>query len=58
MTKAELVEQVADRADLTKQEALRAVDAVLGTVEDTLRRDPQTAEVLGPATVARRTCPA
>ena len=38
MTKAELVDQVADRADLTKQEASRAVDAVLATVEDALRR--------------------
>jgi DNA-binding protein HU-beta len=38
VTKAELVEQVADRADLTKQEASRAVDAVLATVEDALRR--------------------
>jgi DNA-binding protein HU-beta len=38
VTKAELVDQVADRADLTKQEASRAVDAVLSTVEDTLRR--------------------
>ena len=38
MTKTELVEQVADRADLTKQDAARAVDALLGTVEDALRR--------------------
>ena len=38
MTKAELVDQVADRADLTKQDAARAVDAVLATVEDALRR--------------------
>jgi DNA-binding protein HU-beta len=38
VTKAELVDQVADRADLTKQEAGRAVDAVLATVEDALRR--------------------
>ncbi len=38
MTKSELVEQVADRADLTKQDASRAVDAVLATVEDALRR--------------------
>ncbi len=30
MTKSELVDQVADRADLTKQDASRAVDAVLG----------------------------
>ncbi len=38
MTKSELVDQVADRADLTKQDAGRAVDAVLATVEDALRR--------------------
>jgi DNA-binding protein HU-beta len=38
VTKSELVDQVADRADLTKQDAARAVDAVLATVEDALRR--------------------
>jgi DNA-binding protein HU-beta len=38
VTKAELVDQVADRADLSKQAASRAVDAVLATVEDALRR--------------------
>lgn len=38
MTKGELVDQVADRADLSKQAASRAVDAVLATVEDALRR--------------------
>ena len=38
MTKSELVDQVADRAGLTKQDAGRAVDALLATVEDTLRR--------------------
>jgi DNA-binding protein HU-beta len=38
VTKSELVGQVADRADLTKQDAARAVDAVLATVEDALRR--------------------
>src|SRR4029079_15934948 len=38
VTKAELVDQVADRGDLTKQDAGRAVDAVLATVEDALRR--------------------
>ena len=38
MTKSELVDQVADRADLTKQDAARALDAVLATVEDALRR--------------------
>ena len=38
MTKSELVDQVADRAGLTKADATRAVDAVLSTVEDALRR--------------------
>jgi len=38
VTKSELVDQVADRASLTKQDAGRAVDAVLATVEDALRR--------------------
>lgn len=38
MTKSELIDQVADRAELTKQDAARAVDAVLATVESTLRR--------------------
>jgi DNA-binding protein HU-beta len=38
VTKSELVDQVADRAELTKQDASRAVDAVLATVEDALRR--------------------
>ena len=33
MTKSELVDQVADRAGLTKQDAGRAVDALLATVE-------------------------
>jgi DNA-binding protein HU-beta len=38
VTKSELVDQVADRAGLTKQDAGRAVDALLATVEETLRR--------------------
>ncbi len=38
MTKSELIDQVADRAELTKHDATRAVDAVLATVEATLRR--------------------
>lgn len=38
MTKSELVDQVADRAALTRQDAARAVEAVLATVEDALRR--------------------
>jgi len=36
--KSELVEQVADRAALTKADAGRAVDAIIATVEDALRR--------------------
>jgi len=38
LTKSELIDQVADRAELTKQDAGRAVDAMLATVEDALRR--------------------
>jgi DNA-binding protein HU-beta len=38
VTKSELVDQVADRAELTKNDAARAVEAVLATVEDALRR--------------------
>ena len=38
MTKSELVDQVADRAAMTKHDAAKAVDAVLATVEDALRR--------------------
>ena len=38
MTKSELVDQVADRTDLTKHDAAKAVDALLATVEDALRR--------------------
>jgi len=38
MTKTELVEQVADRAQLTKADAQRAVDAVLQSVQDALKR--------------------
>lgn len=38
MTKSELVDQVADRAELTRHDAARAVEALLATVEDALRR--------------------
>lgn len=38
MTKSELVDQVAARAELTRQDAGKAVDAVIATVEDALRR--------------------
>ena len=38
MTKSEFVDQVADRADLSKRDAANAVDAVLETIESTLSR--------------------
>jgi DNA-binding protein HU-beta len=38
VTKSELVDQVADRAELARQDAARAVDAVLATVKETLGR--------------------
>ncbi len=38
MTKAEFVDQVASESGLGKSEASNAVDAVLGTIEETLKR--------------------
>jgi DNA-binding protein HU-beta len=38
MTKSEFVDQVADRAGLTKKDAGDAVEAVLETIEDALKR--------------------
>ena len=38
MTKSEFVDQVADRAGLTKKDAGDAVEAFLETVEDALKR--------------------
>ena len=38
MTKSEFVDQVADRAGLSKKDAANAVDAVLETIEGTLSR--------------------
>jgi DNA-binding protein HU-beta len=38
VTKSELVEQVADRAEMTRSDASKAVDAMISTVEDALRR--------------------
>jgi DNA-binding protein HU-beta len=43
VTKAELIDQVAVRADLSKQDAGRAIDAVLATVEDALSRGSEVA---------------
>ena len=38
MTKTEFVDQVASTSGLSKSDATKAVDAVLSTVEDTLKR--------------------
>lgn len=38
MTKSELIEQVAGRAELTRRDASSAVDAVLESIEEALRR--------------------
>ena len=38
MTKSEFVDQVADKAGLSKRDAASAVDAVLETIEGTLSR--------------------
>lgn len=43
VTKSELIDQVADRAELTKVEASRAIEAVLATVEDALHRGSEVA---------------
>jgi len=38
MNKAELIDAVASSADLSKADATRAVDAVIDTITDTLRK--------------------
>jgi DNA-binding protein HU-beta len=38
VTKSEFVDQVASKASIGKKEATDAVDAVLGVIEDTLKR--------------------
>jgi len=43
VTKSELIDQVSDRAQLTKQDASAAVDAVIATIEDALRRGSEVA---------------
>jgi DNA-binding protein HU-beta len=55
VTKSEFVDQVAERAGLGKKEAADAVDAVLSTVEDTLRRQGEvTFSGFGKFSVAER----
>ena len=43
MNKAELIDAVADSADLSKADATKAVEAFVQTVTDTLRRGDQVA---------------
>ncbi|MEJ7751170.1 MAG: HU family DNA-binding protein [Thermoleophilaceae bacterium] len=43
MTKSEFVDQVADKADLSKGDAGEAVDAVLEVIEETLKRGGEVA---------------
>lgn len=38
MTKSEFVDQIAAKTELSKADAGRAVDAFIGTIEDTLKR--------------------
>jgi DNA-binding protein HU-beta len=38
LTKSEFIDQVADRSGLSKKDASEAVDAVLATIEDALKR--------------------
>jgi len=38
LTKSEFIDQVADRSGLSKKDAGEAVDAVLATIEDALKR--------------------
>ena len=40
MTKSEFVDQVASRADLQKNDASKAVDAVLDVIQEALQRGP------------------
>ena len=45
MNKAELIEAVADKADLSKADATRAVDALLGAVTEALKNGDQVSLV-------------
>ncbi|HYB25674.1 MAG TPA: HU family DNA-binding protein [Solirubrobacteraceae bacterium] len=55
MTKQEFVDQVADRAGLSKKDAADAVDAFLDTVEDALKRGSEVSfSGFGKFTVSQR----
>ncbi len=45
MNKSELIDAVASAADLSKADATRAVDAVIDTITDTLRKGDSVAVV-------------
>ena len=45
MNKAELIEAIAESADLSKADATRAVDALTQTITDTLKKDEQVSIV-------------
>ena len=45
MNKAELIETVAQAADMSKSDATRAVDAVTQAITDTLKKDEQVSSV-------------
>jgi DNA-binding protein HU-beta len=55
VTKQEFVDQVADRAGLSKKDAADAVDAFLNTVEDALKRGSEVSfSGFGKFTVSQR----
>jgi DNA-binding protein HU-beta len=55
VTKQEFVDQVADRAGLSKKDAADAVDAFLDTVEDALKRGSEVSfSGFGKFTVSQR----
>jgi DNA-binding protein HU-beta len=43
MNKSELIEAAADRADLSKGEMTKALDALIATITDAVRRDDKVA---------------
>ena len=45
MNKAELIETVAEAADISKSEATRAVDAITQAITDTLKKEEQVSIV-------------
>ena len=55
MNKAELIESVAEKTDMSKAEAGRAVDAVISTVTDALKKQDDVALIgFGTFTVRER----